>query len=258
MLVKVGSNGADVVRIQKKVGVSADGAFGERTKQAVMQWQKAHGLTADGIVGDSTWRAMFGEAMPSKAVHPAVAYNPLSVHVTRLQGRPIKYLAIHFTAGSQSRDCVNIIKKVFTERNASADFAVDDKQMMQYNPDPLNYYCWAVGDKRDASTGGGSLYGIATNRNTISIEICSSKKSTKTMHANEADWFFTDAALANAVRLTKILMEKYHIPIERVVRHYDVSGKLCPGMVGWNDGRLPGSKEKNNSSEWQKFKARLR
>ena len=57
-------------------------------------------------------------------------------------------------------------------------------------------------------------------------------------------------------------MKKYNIPIERVVRHYDISGKLCPGLIGWNDDVLYTTagkmlKQKNNSSAWLEFKKRL-
>ena len=56
------------MKIQKAVGVSADGLYGNRTKEAVAVWQRAHGLTADGIVGYKTWVAMFGDDMPTKAL----------------------------------------------------------------------------------------------------------------------------------------------------------------------------------------------
>ena len=45
-------------RIQRCVGVSADGRYGTATVDAVKRWQKAHNLTADGIVGPRTWAAM--------------------------------------------------------------------------------------------------------------------------------------------------------------------------------------------------------
>ena len=38
--------------------------------------------------------------------------------------------------------------------------------------------------------------------------------------------------------LEKYLMKKYNIPKNRVVRHFDVNGKNCPGLVGWNTGSL--------------------
>ena len=59
-----------------------------------------------------------------------------------------------------------------------------------------------------------------------------------------------------------MLMRKYGIPKERVVRHYDITGKLCPGIVGWNDGRLYSpsgiaTSKRNNSSIWFAFKEKL-
>ena len=70
-------------------------------------------------------------------------------------------------------------------------------------------------------------------------------------------------ALDNAVKLAKILMRKYNIPVERVIRHYDVTGKMCPGMKNWNGGTIytangKATKEKGDSSEWLKFKERLK
>lgn len=52
---KVGSKGASVKTLQKKLGITADGDFGPKTKAAVVAFQKKHGLVADGIVGAGTW-----------------------------------------------------------------------------------------------------------------------------------------------------------------------------------------------------------
>lgn len=57
-LVKQGSRGSLVKQVQRKVGVSADGVFGPRTKSAVKHWQKRHGLVADGVVGSRTGTKM--------------------------------------------------------------------------------------------------------------------------------------------------------------------------------------------------------
>ncbi|EIT85896.1 putative N-acetylmuramoyl-L-alanine amidase [Fictibacillus macauensis ZFHKF-1] len=58
-VLKVGSKGIDVRRIQNAVGVKDDGEFGEKTKKAVMAYQKAHNLAVDGVVGLDTWNMMF-------------------------------------------------------------------------------------------------------------------------------------------------------------------------------------------------------
>jgi N-acetylmuramoyl-L-alanine amidase len=58
-LIKRGSQGKDVERIQRAVGVTPDGVFGPKTEVAVKAYQKRHGLVVDGIVGPATWNRMF-------------------------------------------------------------------------------------------------------------------------------------------------------------------------------------------------------
>ena len=249
-MLKIGNKGEEVKRLQEALGINNDGIFGKQKEEAVKLFQKKNGLEVDGIVGDKTWAALgFKDEIN-------IIKMPLGVHISKAPNREIKYLAIHFTAGSSSKaGSAKSVKHVFESRKASADFAVDDQDLVQFNPDLKNYYCWAVGD-------GNGKYGV-TNKNSISIEICSSlKKGTSAAVPNHSGWYFTDAALENAVKLSKYLMKKYNIPIDRVIRHYDASRKSCPGLVGWNDGTLykeDGSKtkEKNNSNEWIKFKKKL-
>ena len=255
--IKRGDRGDDVRTLQRLLRLTDDGIFGAQTEAAVKSYQAAHGLTADGIVGWLTWTML--DASGGKCVDPSVVYLPLSVHVTKLPGRTIKYLAIHYTAGSSSKaGRARAVKHVFESRQASADFAVDDTEMVQFNPDLRNYYCWAVGDKKAAGA-----IADANNRNTISIEICSTLRKGTAAVPNHEGWEFTEAALANAARLAKILMRKYNIPIERVVRHFNITGKLCPGIIGWNtgfiyttDGRR--TSQRNNSDKWEDFKKRLK
>jgi len=64
MILKVGSEGADVKKLQEKLGVESIGKFGPKTEAAVKAWQKANGLKEDGIVGDATWSKLFGESKP--------------------------------------------------------------------------------------------------------------------------------------------------------------------------------------------------
>ena len=68
MLLKNGSKGDDVKKLQEKLGVEAIGTFGPKTEAAVKAWQKANGLKDDGIVGDATWAKLFGESAPVATV----------------------------------------------------------------------------------------------------------------------------------------------------------------------------------------------
>ena len=56
------------------------------------------------------------------------------------------------------------------------------------------------------------------NSDTISIECC---------YKNE-DGSFEQATYDSVIRLTAWLCEKFGLTSEDVIRHYDVTGKLCP------------------------------
>ena len=170
------------------------------------------------------------------------------------KNRPHEYIAIHFTAGLTSRkgSARNTAAWFANPQNSngSADYIVDDVETVCYGDDP-NRRCWAVGDDSRRYSKGGPLYGKAVNCNTISIEICSSSKTGKVEQANSAAWYFTDAAINNALELTVYLMRKYNIPLDHVVRHYDISGKFCPGIIGWNTNS-------GSDAAWRNFKTRLK
>ena len=68
MILKNGSKGDDVKKLQEKLGVEAIGTFGPKTEAAVKAWQKANGLKDDGIVGDATWAKLFGKSAPASTV----------------------------------------------------------------------------------------------------------------------------------------------------------------------------------------------
>jgi peptidoglycan hydrolase-like protein with peptidoglycan-binding domain len=55
---KRGSTGSRVEKVQRWLGIEADGIFGSATVRAVKRFQRRHGLTADGVVGPATWRAL--------------------------------------------------------------------------------------------------------------------------------------------------------------------------------------------------------
>ena len=169
--------------------------------------------------------------------------------LTYLPKRTIKYIVLHYTAGTTSKagTALGTAKWFANGANpknpASSDFIVDDRDIVQYNKDIENYYAWCVGGTKytnPTTSLGASLYGIATNKNTISIEICSNKRNPKSLDANDKDWYFTDAELDNTRELVKYLMKKYNIPIERVIMHHTVTGKLCPAMWTHNETELKG------------------
>jgi len=80
MLLKLGSEGEDVKKLQIKLGVDPVGKFGPKTEAAVKGWQSKNGLTADGVVGDKTWGIIMGvteTVVPVSA--PTVITEPIPV-----------------------------------------------------------------------------------------------------------------------------------------------------------------------------------
>lgn len=177
-----------------------------------------------------------------------------TVHTSRYANRPIEYLVIHYTAGSTSRQgTARSVAAMFgnpANRDASADFIVDDAECVQYNGDIRNRYTYAVGGSLQGNPGGGKYYGKCKNSNSISIEICSSSTNNDLRYPNTRNWYFTDAALDNAVELARHLMDTYNIPDDHLIRHYDVNQKLCPGIIGWN-------RESGSEAKWIDFRSRV-
>lgn len=149
----------------------------------------------------------------------------------------IKYIVIHYTANDGDHDEGNANYFKNNVVKASAHYFVDDDSVTQSVPD--NYVAYSVGGRKygDCSrTGGGKLYGTANNHNTISIEMCDTKRDGKVMA--------TEATMANTAAFCKTLMNKYGIDINHVIRHFDVTGKHCPEYF-------------MNSTAWANFKKRI-
>ena len=59
-VLRVGSTGHDVKRMQVALKIAADGSFGPGTEAALKKWQAANGLTADGVAGPKTLAKLLG------------------------------------------------------------------------------------------------------------------------------------------------------------------------------------------------------
>lgn len=58
-VLRVGSRGPEVSRLQRALGLPDDGAFGPATEKALRVWQKEKGLTPDGVAGPKTQAMLF-------------------------------------------------------------------------------------------------------------------------------------------------------------------------------------------------------
>ena len=178
-------------------------------------------------------------------------------NTTRCPNRTIKYIVIHYTAGLKSRagkgkDVCDMWSE--SDRPGSADFVVDEGNIAwQYNPDLKNRKTWHCGGSLQGS-GGHKYYKICTNANSIGIEMCSDKKvRTKELYSSDNDWYVTKETWKSAVALAATLLKRYNLPLSRMIRHYDVTGKECPSFAcGSKKNVMYGNK--TGEQIWKEFK----
>ena len=125
----------------------------------------------------------------------------------------IKYLVLHYTANNGDTALSNCKYFSSANRNASAHYFVDEKGIYRSVRD-MNV-AWHCGSMN------GYKHKYCRNTNSIGIEMCSRIDS-------NGKFYIKEETIANAIELTKFLMEKYDIPVDNVIRHYDVTGKMCP------------------------------
>lgn len=87
MLLKVGSKGEDVKKLQQKLGLKPDGIFGFGTQAAVKKLQKSLNLCTDGIVGEDTWNKLFATVTNvKKDIVESATTNNTHISIEKLRG----------------------------------------------------------------------------------------------------------------------------------------------------------------------------
>ncbi len=145
----------------------------------------------------------------------------------RDKAKVVKYIAIHNTGndGDTAKNNVDFFAKG-NERKAGAHFFVDQNGNIGRSI-PMELEARAVG-----GSGMGAMYGVVTNYNSISIELCDivSKEP-------------SDAMVKAVVELIKYI-QHYCPNAKTLVRHYDVTTKTCPARMVDNN-------------KWEKFLNRI-
>ena len=137
----------------------------------------------------------------------------------------IKYIVIHYVGGLSGAQA-NCKYFAGGNRNASAHYFVDHNGEIWQCVEDANI-AWHCGAKS-------YKHGECRNANSIGIELCVRKRNTASQGATDKDWYFEDATVEAAAELTRYLMDKYRVPADHVIRHYDVTGKICPNPYVYN------------------------
>lgn len=134
----------------------------------------------------------------------------LAKNVTSDGNNPHEYIIIHQTGntskGANAQAHANIQSKGNT-RAASWHESIDDKEVIQSFEHTAK--CWHAGDGRNGKGNGKG----------IGLELCIN---------SDGDYKQT---IENGAERTAQLMKKYSIPLSRVLRHKDCSGKNCPAQI---------------------------
>ena len=168
------------------------------------------------------------------------------------------YIVIHYT-GSPFQGIDRTVHYM-TEYNSkkSAHYIVDGERIAQVVP--ISDAAWHVSDGsvnrryergKDAEAWHNSKAGAAFrgNRNSIGIELCVTKADKKSTKVGDTDWEFTGGTAETAARLTAALMREYGIPMHRVIRHMDATGKPCPRPFV----SLKSDGNQDNDERWAEF-----
>lgn len=125
----------------------------------------------------------------------------------------IAYLVVHYTGnrGDTAKNNADYFAREVT--GTSAHYFVDENEVWQSVPD--GHAAWHCGTK-------GTYYHPACrNANSIGVEVCMLDKHGK----------LRQGSVDRAAALVRELMQRYSIPPDRVVRHYDVTHKDCPAPM---------------------------
>ena len=150
------------------------------------------------------------------------------------------HLVVHWTAneGKGANAVANAKYFAKATRAASAHYIVDDKVIIRCIPeDEMAYH---VGAKAYTAWSKANL-GLSPNSKTIGIEIC--------VNSDGLFW----QTYSNTCRLCADIMKRHGWKIDRLIRHYDVTGKNCPAFL-MDDVKANKYMGRSASEAWEMFR----
>ena len=198
MVLKKGSRGEEVKKLQRLLNLYPDGIFGPLTEEAVKEFQKANGLTPDGVVGDKTWAKL--------GTDPTLKQS----------NRSINLIIVHCSATKEGMDyTVADIKKWHLARKFSD---------IGYHY--VIYRDGSVHNGRDVNISGAHCEGY----NSHSIGICYIGGLDKNGKPKDTR---TDAQKTSLLKLLKTLKGMY--PKATIHGHKEYANKACPCFDAYSE-----------------------
>lgn len=210
LTIRLGSKGEDVKALQKALGITIDGVFGQNTHNAVVAFQKANGLVADGIVGSKTWAMLIPQT-----------------HSLKKSKRKIDYIVVHCSDTPEGRNnTIDDIRRWHTLPKPRGNGWVDVGYHYVVHLDG------SVHEGRNVDWIGAHCEGYNAN----SIGICYVGGKSVDMKQNKDTR--TSAQKEALLKLLKELRLLY--PNAKIVGHRDLDkkGKTCPNFDAKNEYKM--------------------
>lgn len=182
--------------------------------------------------------------IPDKVIHDITKNNLNQIPASRGTNQ-IKWIVIHYL-GVPNADNPNLYGGGY-----GGHYNITRNGEIYKAADPKTAVVWHCGGGLQGSDGH-KYYKICTNYNSIGIEnsVCYTDPSEKNPSPSSDKWYFTTATQKSLVFLVSKLMDEFNIDINHVIRHYDVTGKICPNPYVKNN-------KLKTSWTWDEFKNKL-
>lgn len=149
-----------------------------------------------------------------------IYYKRLAKSISYGKKREIKdidFIVVHFTANANDTAKNNVdYFATGNKRSAGAHYFVGRDGVAESIS--ANLVAWSVGDKQAKLNGGGSKMNVCFNSNSVSVELCDFRK-------------WNDKIATIAAEFISALRHDLFINKNNIIRHYDVTGKLCPAPL---------------------------
>ena len=182
--------------------------------------------------------------IPDKVIHDITKNNLNQIPASRGKNK-IEWIVIHYL-GVPNADNPNLYGGGY-----GGHYNITRSGEIYKAADPKTAVVWHCGGGLQGPDGH-KYYKICTNYNSIGIEnsICYTDPSEKNPSPSSDKWYFTTATQKSLVFLVSKLMDEFNIDINHIIRHYDVTGKICPNPYVKNN-------KLKTSWTWDEFKNKL-
>lgn len=134
----------------------------------------------------------------------------------------VDYIVLHYAGVpglAASTLCDRFIR---TTAQKSTHYVVDESEIWRVCED--RFIAWHCGTKE-----GKYRHSCCRNGNSIGVDLCERRESATTSSVYAPDIYFPEKTVARAMVLCAALCRRYKLdPRRALLRHYDVTGKVCP------------------------------